>query len=235
MPLLGTRGSGSCRGFGFGAGGAQTIEYISHSTASHSAATSITINKPTSVSSGNLLVAFICHPDTNYTQRFTTLPSGWTLGSLTPISTNQTGSLLAYYKVAGGSEPASYTWSGAGTSRSGSGIILNYFAEWDTCTRSWKEQTFSAAYSLNVDPTSITVGEDNSVLFFAAAAEDPGVTIPAPSGYSTRESQIGGSSLSGATWLFYKNEVSAGSSGTPATTVTTNGQTYALLAAINPK
>lgn len=204
---------------------------VSQQTAFNGSTTSITITAPTSIVSGNLLVAFICHKDTETSQKFTSIPSGWT--AISTASPANTASIMAYYKTATGSEPASYTWSGATVSRDTTGIILNYSnASWDTAGSPYKYQ--SNPMTLTPNPTSLTVAADNSIVFFAAASEDQGKTISAPSGYDTIASQIGGSGQSGAIWLFNKSLVPAGSSGTPSTTLASTAQGYVLMAVINP-
>lgn len=212
------------------AGNAKQPVLVSQQTASHSSATSITITAPTTITSGNLLVAFIIHADTDVAQKFASIPSGWTQIS---TSSANTGSILAYYKTATGSEPASYTWSSATVSRAGTGIILNYStAAWDTAGNPYRYQT--NPMTLTPNPTSLTVAQNDSIVFFAAGSEDSGKTISAPSGYSTIVSQVGGSGQSGALWLFNKSGVSAGSSGSPTTTLSSTGQGYVLMAVIKP-
>lgn len=234
MPTIVTRGAASARGFGFVDAGPAKPIYISNATTVTTADTTITINKPTSVSFGNLLVAFIVHNDTNWSQRYTTLPSGWNQGTAPSTIDNGGGSFQAFYKVAGGSEPASYTWSGAATSKQQTGIIINYSnAAWDTASRSIRYQV-APTITLTPDPSSLTVAKNNSIVFYAAASEDANKSISAPSGYSTLVSQLGGSTQGGAQWVFYKEDVAAGNSGSPTTTLTTTGQGYVLMAVINP-
>jgi len=203
---------------------------VSSQTAAHASATSITITAPTSISSGNLLVAFIVHGDTDIAQRFTSVPSGWTTVSLSAPA--NTASLVMYYKTATGSEPASYTWSGATVSREGTGVIYNYSnATFDASSFPLRQQT-APTITLTPNPSSLTVSANNSVVFFVAGSEDPGKSISAPSGYNTLISQLGGPSQSGAMWVFNRTGVSAGSTGTPTTTLDTTGQGYVLLSVI---
>lgn len=202
---------------------------VSSQTATHAAATSITITAPTSISSGNLLVAFIIHRDTTVGEKFTSVPSGWTTVSFTG---SNNASLVMYYKTATGSEPASYTWSGATVSREGTGVIYNYSnASFDASSYPYKYQD-TPPITLTPVPSSLTVSANNAVVFFVAGSEDSGKSISAPSGYSTSISQLGGASQLGAMWVFYKTGVSAGSTGTPTTTLTTTGQGYVLLSVI---
>jgi len=202
---------------------------VSSQTATHTAATSITITAPTSISSGSLLVAFIVHSDTEVVQTFTSIPSGWTTVS---FSGSNNASLMMYYKTATGSEPASYTWSGATVSRQGTGVIYNYAnASFDASSFPYRYQV-SPTMTLTPVPSSLTVSANNAVVFFAAGSEDSGKSISAPAGYSTSISNLGGASQGGSLWVFFKTGVSAGSTGTPTTTLNSTGQGYVLLAVI---
>ena len=83
----------------------------------------LTITKPSSTTSGDFLIAAITFNGGTGTS-FTTVPTGWTLVRRTD-STTQVG-MATYYKVAGGSEPASYAWAinnGSSTPRMSGGII----------------------------------------------------------------------------------------------------------------
>jgi hypothetical protein len=81
-------------------------------------ATSLAIAKPTGAAEGNLLLATVTAAGTGTV----TAPSGWTaIKSLTQGSTIQ----LTYYRVAGASEPTSYSWS-LGSNRVASGGIAAY-------------------------------------------------------------------------------------------------------------
>lgn len=208
----------------------RALQYVSRAAVAHASASSITISAPSTIAEGNLLVAFICHADTSNAQKFTTIPSGWSLAS----STTSNASLTVFYKVATASEPADYTFSGASVSRSGTGVIFNFAnAAFDVSSDS-KSQQGTSPLTISPTPTSVTVAASGSVVFFVAASEDSNKTVSAPSGYSTYESQIGGASQGGAMWVFYKENMPAGSSGTPSTTINTTGQAYTLLVAINP-
>ena len=80
------------------------------STTASGIGTTATGTKPASVASGDFLLAYI-HAGVNSQPTITTAPSGWTLLESRPNSGG--GQFIAtalYYKVAGGSEPASYSW-----------------------------------------------------------------------------------------------------------------------------
>ncbi len=86
-----------------------------------SGATTLIISKPASVTVGDFLLASITYDKGASTAIGT--PSGWTL-----IRVSNNGSkigLATYYKVAGGSEPSSYTWT-LTPSRTAVGGIVRY-------------------------------------------------------------------------------------------------------------
>ena len=79
--------------------------------------TTITVDKPSGVVDGDLMLTFLWSPDDG-TNSVTTL-SGWTLiGSQGDVSSANM-MINAFFKVAGGSEPADYTWTQANTVRFG--------------------------------------------------------------------------------------------------------------------
>jgi hypothetical protein len=214
------------------AAGGKGITYpnlVSSQTAAHGASAAITITAPTSITAGNLLVAFICQADQGTGGVFATPPSGFTLRS----GTVDTGSLMVYTKTATGSEPASYTWSGAGTAKQGSGCLLNYSATaYDTSGNAKKYQS-SPLVTLIPSPTSLTVANAFSIVFFLGGSEDAGSGIYTPSGYSILFESIGGTGQGGALWVFYKLQAAAGNSGSPSTTMPTSGQGYVLMSVLN--
>ena len=219
--------------------GARVVTYptlVSSQTATHAAAAEITITAPTSISSGNLLVAFICQNDQSNGGVFSSPPSGFTLRS---TGTSNTGSLMMYTKTATGSEPASYTWSGAGTSKPGSGCLLNYSATaYDTAgaRKTYQNVPVYGQCLLTPTPTSLTVANPLSTVFFLAASEDSAnggaAVISPPSGYSTLFSNIGGASQAGSLYVFYKLQAAAGNSGSPTQQFATTGQGYVQMAVL---
>ena len=214
------------------AAGGKGITYpnlVSSQTATHAASADITITAPTTITAGNLLVAFICQADQGTGGVYGTPPSGFTLRS----GTVDTGSMMVYTKTATGSEPASYTWSGAGTAKQGSGCLLNYSATgYDTSGNAKKYQS-SPSVTLTPSPASLTVAKAFSTVFFLGGSEDPGCSLNPPTGYSTLFSNIGGASQGGSLWVFYKLQAAAGNSGSPSQTMGTSGQGYVLMSVLN--
>ncbi|HSX05827.1 MAG TPA: hypothetical protein VLF69_05130 [Candidatus Saccharimonadales bacterium] len=88
-----------------------TIGFRSVSTATQASAASVVVNKPTGTSLGDVLIAyFTVYPGA--TTVTLPAPTGWTpIGSLTSYTTADQIYSQAFYKVAGGSEPSSYTFT----------------------------------------------------------------------------------------------------------------------------
>lgn len=85
------------------------ITHRNTQTANATTASSITITKPTSTASGDVLIAIVYASSQGIT---ITAPDGFTAIPNCSISTSSPSMTLgAYYKVAGGSEPASYEFS----------------------------------------------------------------------------------------------------------------------------
>ncbi|MFF5973724.1 hypothetical protein ACFY7C_19565 [Streptomyces sp. NPDC012769] len=83
------------------------ISHVNTQTATNASATSLTVTKPTGTASGDLLTAVL---STNY-QTFDT-PSGWTKIGEQGI---ETFLVTVFQKVAGGSEPANYSFQFSGS------------------------------------------------------------------------------------------------------------------------
>lgn len=102
--------------------------HVSQSTGDNGATptspSTLTITKPASVASGNLLFAAIAY--NGGTDSTVSTPSGWTF--IATKDNGTTSGVRTYYKVAGGSEPASYSWTiTCGTFTPwASGGIINY-------------------------------------------------------------------------------------------------------------
>ena len=124
------------------------------------AGTSIVVNKPTSTASGHVMAAAIYATGA----QTITPPSGWTLqASETGSASNR---VWLYTKVAGGSEPSSYTWT-LGTSGKNAGWIGTYSSV-DTTTP--LDAATNGTFSSNAatQATSLTIANANAVMLIAA-------------------------------------------------------------------
>ncbi|MFO1055093.1 MAG: Ig-like domain-containing protein [Planctomycetota bacterium] len=81
---------------------------------------SLNLGKPVNLQDGDVLIAAVCVRPSSAT---VTAPAGWTLIRRTNSSSPGSSSLLTYRRVAGPTEPASWTWSFS-TSQGSAGCVL---------------------------------------------------------------------------------------------------------------
>lgn len=190
--------------------GAAAPVFIGQTTVT-AASSSTTINKPTNVIDGDimLLVIFANSGAIN-------TPSGWT------VADNARGDRAVYYKVAS-SEGANYTISlSSGTSIVG--LIVAYRgASFDVTG------AFNASSANPSVATAVTVTNNNSIVldFAAGGASFPLTTTTA--GYRL----LGASATGPGVGVFYKTGVAAGSSGT-VSIVPGGGVINSMLVALSP-
>jgi hypothetical protein len=156
----------------------------------------ITLNKPSGVSSGNVLIAAI-----NEDNFAVTPPAGWIL-----IASYDTWAPShVYYKIAGSSEPANYTWTFNGSVYA-SGLITNFTGSLCSSPIGASSVTPTAVYTaLSVNTT--LPGQMLVAIYASGSAAD---TWNSPAGMAAGYS--GGQSC-GATSIFYGVQPTAGASG----------------------
>lgn len=93
------------------------IEFISHAFTDSGNTSSFTVAKPTDTQLGDFMLAYFFHHSAGSTL---TGPAGWTLLTSNNASTN---SAAVYYQTAGGSEPATYSFSSTGSGNNGAAIL----------------------------------------------------------------------------------------------------------------
>jgi len=89
----------------------------------------IAVSVPAGVQSGDLLLCFIGAREGGEWLELNggSIPSGWARKrSDTSANSNAGQRVYCYWKIAGGSEPASYTWTKAGTGRTFNAVMLAY-------------------------------------------------------------------------------------------------------------
>lgn len=195
------------------------IAFVGASQAENgSGSSTLVITKPTGVAEGGLMVATVTAAGTGAV----TTPSGWTvIKSLTGTTLRQ----VTYYKVAGGSEPASYSWS-LGSSRAASGGIVDYSGVNQTVPVDATAST-SGESGNGSAPTVTTSAADELILAVASFATGTTVTPDA----STTE-RIDANSATNTTAVADFAQASAGATTaktiTPAAAGAWIGQTIAL-------
>lgn len=212
---------------------ATSISYRSGSKAYNaSGVSSLTVTKPSGAASGDLLLAFV---EIRGDKSISSAPSGWTLlaaASGNTGSTNNDAKLATYYKVAGSSEPASYTWTQA--SSGDIAITIGAFTGVDTTTPidvSGVTTTASQSSTSCAAPTVTTTGVNR--LLVTGHGFNPATTTTAvcsqtpPSGMTekldTASQGPGGSQANRATVeLNILQVAAAGATGTKTSTLDAN-------------
>lgn len=182
---------------------APAFESVSAVTHPNTDAT-VTITKPTGVVSGRLMVAVLGWGN----RTLSSAPSGWTLAA---SNTGAFFKTVAYWKIAGGSEPASYDWVFSGTV-SAVGAILHYSGAHATTPVDDADAGNSTSTASWDAPTSTTTGADRTIV--RGVAYDAVRTLTFPSGPTSRVDQKdSGSSLAGL-GVSEESQASAGNTAT---------------------
>lgn len=154
----------------------------------------VTINKPSGTASGDLLVAyFLTFTEAGYGTPTHEPPTGWTLVSQRTSDVYYSGAVIGavYYKVAGGSEPATYTWGNALSARTFGNVVMLRITGADTTTpidASANTNTPAPASNYNF-PSVTTTGADRLILLFGGLTDTPSGSdwpLAAPSGFTVQ-------------------------------------------------
>lgn len=143
-----------------GAPGPGTITFRNSAQAgAGSGILTLTISVPVGTIQNDVMVASIgVRP---YTATITA-PAGWTLVRRIDSTTDATSSLAVYYRVAGSTEPPSYSWTFSTSTGSAGGIMT--FSGVDTGTVVNSEAGQATAKALSHDTPSITTSAANVML-----------------------------------------------------------------------
>src|SRR5437867_66693 len=207
----------------------------------------LTIGKPVGVVNGDLLVAAISVRSAN-----PSTPSGWTLvwcgnsgsssgGSTCPVSS--TVSLAVYWKVAGASEPSTY--SGWTTTQKAAGVITAYYNVNTSTPIDVQNGTGYTSSVTSLSTPSITTAVANTMLvasFGAADGTDPafGTSVASmPAGMTDewdKNGSVSSGSASGAAHgaMFDAIQDSIGATGQKTVTMSSSAVGVAHLLALKP-
>jgi hypothetical protein len=196
-------------------------------------ATSLSLNKPAGTAQGDLLVATVSHQGGSL--RSVTPPSGWTAVPNTDFSNSTNVRIHAYYRLAGASEPSSYTFTltgGSGQAMTG-GILDITGANTGTPINASGGQSNGSATSKSVPAPSITTTVNNALLIYAGAAQVSATW--GPPGLMTTQWQ---GSTSGSYNVSNESAIqalaSSGATGTRSALLSTSGKSVADMIAIAP-
>ena len=147
-----------------------------------------------------------------------TPPAGWNI--VLRQDTSSSISTATYVKVAGGSEPASYSWS-FGTAGQASGGIASYIGVNTTTPVDASHAQYNSSTS-NVDNSGVTTTTANDMLVYAVGIVVSSATVNVPSGF-TEEWRT---ASSGSTTSEMSQELFASSGATGTIHGTHNGGAY---------
>jgi hypothetical protein len=164
----------------------------------NTAATTITINVPSGVANGDILVLMVMSNNATWTT-----PSGWT------VWLANSNNRAIYYRTAS-SEPASYTITQSASQTASACMVACNDAAIDVMG------TISANASPSV-ADSITTTANNAFVFDYIAVNSASRTVTTPAGYTSLASDSDATSPSYA--LIYTTQTTAGATGTLSVTV----------------
>lgn len=151
-------------------------DYVAHSNTDGGAATtSIVLTKPTGTAENDIIFALLKRADPTDPSA---VPSGW--AQVSGSAKNTDSGFIAhwlYYKVAGGSEGADYTWTWAAGARSG-GTIITWRNGFDTANPiNALSNTAYETSDTNCRAAALTVSGANSTLLFFGMVHDSADTV----------------------------------------------------------
>ena len=186
---------------------------------------------------GDLLLAGVITRG-NYTL---TDPSGWTLQSDTGSTSASDHRTRVYYRTAGSSEPATYTWTSSGPAGHHAllGIALNGV---DPTTPISDDSTNTTSSSTSPQWAAVTNPADGAVILFGAHRSDAtdtnlDWTDTSPSGYTKQEEVVlttGGSSVRTSGFMTVNLFAATGTTGTLTGAIDTAWDTFNVAIAVAP-
>jgi MSHA biogenesis protein MshQ len=194
--------------------------------------TALTIAKPAAVEPGDLLLAVVSHQGGSI--RNMTAPAGWTAAPNTDVYESTNARIHAWYRIASGMEPASYTFTltgGSGMALAGGVAAIEHADALSPIAASVGQS--SSAQSITLTAPSLTVPSHNSLLVYGGAVNAP-VSFTAPPLMAERwdlsttgQYNVGTEMAAGALTL-------AGATGTRTATLSAKAKGAAILIAVNP-
>lgn len=185
----------------------------------------LTVNKPTGTANGHLMFAALFYYSPT---SITTVPSGWiAIDSATDSNADR---LQLYYKVAGSSEPATYTWQfDAGTYHA---IVVATYDSMNAAPLDVPSAQFNGDSS-TVTAASVTTTAANDLLLFVggSSALSGAISASPPSGFTEREDYY-----NTYRWLYLADatQASAGATGDKTTTISSSNLNMGALVAFKP-
>jgi hypothetical protein len=185
----------------------------------------LTADKPSGTLEGHLMVAALFYYSPT---GISSEPAGWT--QIGQADDSNADRLRMYYKVAGASEPATYTWTfAAGTYHA---VVIATYDGMDAAPLDVSVVQYNGDSSA-VSAASLTTTVNGALLIFAggSSALSGSISASAPSGFTEREDYY-----NTYRWLYIADNVqaSAGASGGVSTTITVSSLNMGALVAFKP-
>lgn len=203
-----------------------TITYISSSSTSNAASTSIVVPAPANLQDGDVMITCI---DSNDGPSAITTLAGWTqINKVTTANGNISAEMATYYKVAS-SESGNYTWTTASSTRNSAALSVFRGVKTTAVVNTSAAQT-TASSATQTAPT-ITPTVDNCMLVFCVSSDATGAyTYTPPTGY-TEAVDIGSAS---AMEIAYKLQTTAAATGAVSATCSTASTSGGFHIALTP-
>jgi hypothetical protein len=186
-----------------------------------SAGTNLSINVPTGTVSGDLMIA-VMGGDGGTAVTWTS-PAGWT--EVADQSGGVKPGMCVSYRVADGSEPASYSFTSSANSRSAGSILTYRYAAYDT---------IAGAFTASANPlvlTSVSPTQSQSLLLAVGFRDTATVTLGTPTSMTARVTKANAVVVS---YIVAEQAVAKGPTGTRSMSTGSTSNVAGIMLAIKP-
>jgi hypothetical protein len=200
-------------------------QYITRTTATAAAATSIAVNTSTCVP-GNLLVLVVTYAFATLATDSLLTPSGWTLvsGTAPPGTAFYSPGMYVFYRIADGSEAASYTVSSTPGTTAGSYTAAMVTLAGINSSQIVAGATNSGSNTTSITATAVDARNNGILLYFGTQANDiTAVTFTPPSGMTeAADIALSTASVDVTLEIAYQEGLSEGSTGNKTATASSS-------------
>ncbi len=185
-----------------------TVSYIGGDTVTSAGAQSLTMTIPAGATTDDLMIAFMKQSENTGAQVWDDDGgggNGWTREDYNRSTGGRDQETAIYWKIHDGSEPnPTFTWNSGGTNEPMTGILVVYRTDssngWANSGNALIELSWQWAQNdCNPPNPSVTISTSPAcIVVFHAATHDDISSVGAPTGYTLREYQYGGSAGHGA-------------------------------------
>ena len=151
--------------------------YQSQASATPSSGTSITVAKPSGTVDGDVLVALVAAIISSSPYSFTP-PAGWVATGAIAQFAASGGRMQIWTRVAGGSEPANYSWTVSNAITQSAAVVLRYAPQSPTTPPGVVDDAVMSSFQASgvVSPSVVATGNaDTLIALFGAGSGTVGV------------------------------------------------------------